>query len=168
MALPTTRDETITAASQIKAALLNKLQDMIVGHKKPSLMRTTPSLHAALSPTWVYDFGTGYIQSSSSTSACIGLLVEAGDRITGVSIMAQGDGVVDATYTLRAVTAAGVVTTLCNAQADNNRSVAWGTVSLVLSPATYVMSANEMLHLLVSPNAGNYRVGSVSYTYDRL
>ena len=167
MALPTSRDITLTSASPAPSNLLNKLQDMVIGNKKPSTTRQSmPFFGSGKTGTW--NELSNYVQSTIAAGFQMPLLMEAGDRLTAVTIAAYGDGAVDCAFSLFAITPANAVTTLVNAQQDTNRAAAWGDVSLVLSPSTYVMGAGEALILTIGANAANYRVGPIRWTYDRL
>jgi hypothetical protein len=85
MGLPTSRDETLTDASKVRAALLNKLQDCIVGQKRPSTPIRIPGLGFTLwagAPTRfgnVWTFPTPSVHTVTAP-----LLLPIGTRITDV------------------------------------------------------------------------------------
>lgn len=166
MALPTSREETVTSAGIVKPATINTLQDCVIGHKKPALVRTfSPHIGMITSGTFTHG-SSGAITSSAAASVRFCLPVETGDRITGLQVEVFGDGVVDATYELFASNSAGVVYLVAAATPDNNRPAAWGTLAPVIAP--YVMPADKALILGFGINAANYSIGTMRLYYDRL
>lgn len=174
MALPTTRDITLNPADPVPSALLNKLQDQVVGKKMPSNTRVfgplggsvLPQVPANLTSNIATSPGQNYVVSSGVVSMVIYLPGELGDRITGLTVRAYGDGVADCTYTAGYLDGSGVITQLANAT-DTNRAAAWGDFQL--TPWTNrVLGVGEMIAIFVAINATNYRIQKWMMQYDRL
>lgn len=94
MGLPTSRDETITSAGSIPSALLNKLQDQVVGAKQPSLERWYPlnaQAGSTLAGSGTSSGGFGPT-ASGSCSFIVGQGIPVGFRITEVEVYAGGSG----------------------------------------------------------------------------
>lgn len=176
--LPTTREETVTPASIVKAATINKLQDCVIGMKKPAFHRATlPNLKLGIALgdlTWTFGAAGAdtYLQTAAGAQWAMDLLMEEGDRITNVQIRARGDGASDVTYTLGYSTGSGTV--ILFQGTDTNRAAAWGTYDFASAPAPTVamtpqiIAPNFSLHLFVSAVSGQHRWGNVRWSGDRL
>lgn len=167
MGLPTSREETATAAATVKASLLNSIQDAIIGGKKAATKKLFSPLPLKFSnAAWnLVTGGALYVEPTASTAFLALSGFEVGDRITGFENRAYGNGVTDVTYTLYVVGVGGLYTTLATLT-DTNRAAAWGTNVGVVTPA--VLAAGESLLLQVDSNGGGYRIGAQTLTYDRL
>lgn len=166
MALPTSRDETCTPAAQVSSNLLNRIQDQIIGNKKPSTTKMLAPKIVNMGSTWTTP-GVDTVQSASAQEAFFDVPSEVGDRITGLEVTAQGNGVVDATITLYYVNA-GMVPTSMGALVDTNRAAAWGQAVVTPNITPHTMAVGERLRLSVNPNAAAYQVGTIRLIYDRL
>ncbi len=100
MALPTTRDYTITPAGQVPGALLNTLQDMVIGNKHPTLTIPIPGDAFKQRNTGsTVTLSVGSTLLSNGASACdtiAGLILPVGKRIIAVRFYVQ-DNVTGAT-----------------------------------------------------------------------
>lgn len=161
--LPTSRNETCTNASPVNPNLINDLQDCVVGKKCGPTVRPQLALGGV---GWSAPAGQLYLLSTGPGTAIIPLYTETGDRITGLTLAAFGDGAVDVVYTLKKIgpTMAGAVS--LGTIADNNRAAAWGDV--VIAVAASIMGAGEALYLEAVASAANARLGVIRQTYDRL
>lgn len=174
MPLPTSRNTNYSpGATAVKAADLNDLQDAIIGSKRKPFVRSFwPKIIAdgLLAAGFTKTSGPGfnpYIKSAANNSqAYIEIPCEEGDRITGLSIEAFGDGAVDCDHTvfygvgMNAFGNIAIVT-------DTNRAAAWG--NFVITPLTAtVIGARGGLFLLSQSNAANYQIGLMHATFDRL
>lgn len=174
MGLPSTRDITIlSGSSQIPANLLNDLQDCCIALKHGPVTETFFPFFAGLGtiPNLIHtDPGiadANYLISTGATNYKTVVPTKTGDRITALSVMVFGDTIVDCTWTAYRCTAARVITAIGAGAADNNRAGAWGTFALtVTSPPT--MAAGDFLMVNGSINGANYRIQSMSKTWDRL
>lgn len=168
MALPTTRDLTLSSASAIPNALLNKLQDCVIGHKKPSLRKLlNPQAWMGMYSTpWVPGGPGLYVSSNVMGAGYIGIPIEVGDRITNLELKVFGNGVTDITFTVQYIDASMVLQTL-GTVTDTNRTAAWATLT-VPSFVPHVMAAGESLQIFADVNASGYRIGPWWYDYDRL
>lgn len=113
--------------------------------------------------TWTLNAGD-FVTSTGSGSAQFDVPCEVGERITGIEVLAFGDGAVDATITLDYVDSSLAATNLATLT-DTNRAAAWGFAIPSVTPHT--MADGERLRLTVNANAANYRVGAVKLLYDR-
>lgn len=96
MALPTTRDETAVAAAQVKSAMLNNIQDCIVGGKHGSITRVIPiscgqAQYTATPPSVATDF---YINANGDYAGRTGKVVVGipcliGERVTAIRVTAK-------------------------------------------------------------------------------
>lgn len=175
MALPTTRQENHGAQSPIKGTTIDAIQDCIVGAKKPQLVRTFgPSGSGMWPPSpagWNFIAnGTAagnYMISTGVTSAMIYFAMDVGDRITGITCRAYGDGAVDATFNAGYVDVANSQLQVLATATDTNRAAAYG--DFAITPFTpRVLQLDEAIAVVVAPNAANYRVAKWFVTYDRL
>lgn len=165
MALPTTRNLTATAASQVNANLHNDLQDCIIGKKCPSMVRTTAPIQVGSSGVLWTGWG-GRIESIGTQAASLAIPAEVGDRVTALQLGAMGNGVVDVTYDLYVITSSQTLQQI-GSLVDTNRAAAWGSAVLSV-PVPTVIGANECLLLVAAPSAAGYSIGSIRLTYDRL
>jgi hypothetical protein len=113
--------------------------------------------------TWTLNTGD-FVTSTGAGTAQLDVPCEVGDRITGIEVLAFGDGVVDATITLDYLDTSLVATNIATL-ADNNRAAAWGFA--IPSVTAHTMADGERLRLSIAANAANYRVGQVKLIYDR-
>lgn len=170
MLLPTSRNVTLNPSDPIPSALLDDLQDCIIGTKKPTTIR--PQMPAPYAVATSFNLAGGgaapvYLVSNAvSANVTIGLFCETGDRITSCSYRALGNGVVDCTASLYVCASDMVTTTLLGTFVDNNRAAAWGEVTIPVTP--HVMAAGEFLYLYLIANAALYQVGRILTGYDRL
>lgn len=174
MGLPTSREANHGAQSPIAGTTVDKIQDCIIGAKKPSLVRTFGPNGGGVSPlspaSWTNSMGTSptqnYFVSGAATSFLVHLPCETGDRITGITVRAFGDGAVDCTFTAGYLDSSGVLQPLATFT-DTNRAAAWGDA--ILSPWTNrTLLAGESLACHVNINAINYRIQKWLVSYDRL
>ena len=169
MGLPTAREYTVTSATPVTSALLNALQDSVIGAKHPAIDDWR-------FPAWLYTSGTAWTFLAgpgayywTSGGAAVGVAqvsTRVGDRITGYKAKVYGNGVVDCQHRLVVLDASMNATELLAAANDINRAAAWGEYAPV--PTAHVMAAGESLIVSIEPNAANYRVGSIGITRDRL
>lgn len=167
MALPTSREETATAAANVKSNTINAIQDAIIGGKKAATKKIINPLPLKFyNSGWnVVTGGAHYIEPAAGSSSFLAPDgFEVGDRITGFEVRAYGNGVADITYTLMLVSPSGLYTTLSTIT-DLNRAAAWGSAVGVVTPA--VLAAGESLLIQVDATNGT-RIGAFTLTYDRL
>jgi len=172
MTLPLARQLTINATDPIPSDLLNKLQDAIVGNKKPSLTRVVaPFTMAALGSLVAWTtIGNGYVQSTGAANGLIPLYMETGDRITGVTVSSWGTGAADVTHQLHLTTAAMAHSLLSNV-VDSNRAAAWGDFVYGGPFVPYQLNAGDVVYLSIGVTGvtpAGCRIGNIRYTYDRL
>lgn len=168
MALPTSRNTTYAALSQVKSVDLNAIQDAIVEHKRPSVPRSmSPYGGMVTAGTWT--FSANHITSGGAGAEFrASLFLEAGDRITAFQFAAFGDGAADATYQVNLATADMATNTTHVAPTnDDNRAAAWGVVAPAFTPYT-APAGGAVLTFVISANAAGYSVGTISWTIDRL
>lgn len=166
--LPSDYEEIVTSASTVKPATIMKIQAAIIGDKKASKPKTFFPAFINSPANWTAPAGIGahWLSNAAAVAALISVPMEAGDRVTGLSFSANGDGVVDCVYTVWAMSVAQAGTQLATL-ADNNRPLGWGVASVApFTPWTF--SAGESLLIQVAPNAGGYRLGNGQLFYDRL
>jgi hypothetical protein len=176
MPLPVSRDTTYAASSQVKSADLNDIQDCIIGNRKPTMTKIfgpngggilplAPANWSAAGPN--PNPGGNYFWSVGGAVAfMVYFPVEVGDRITGLSARAYGDGAADCTFTAGYFDASGVLQTLGSLN-DVNRAAAWGD-AVMGGWTNHTIVAGEILGCYVQINAANYRIQKWAVTYDRL
>lgn len=172
MALPTSRERTYAANSQVFSADLNALQDQFPsGGKRSSWTRS-------FWPKMLVDgdFVKGltgtqpYIKSTALSTAPVFIEIpcDEGDRITAFTYEAFGDGSADAvTIVAYAVGMSGFASpTTLSTVTDNNRAASWGSV-VMPSFTAQVVAAGGGLYLKSTADT-NYRIGLCHATFDRL
>lgn len=169
MALPTSRDLTLTdGASSIPAALINNIQDQIIGGKHAAAwISGFPIMHGAPA-SWVIDGGTGGHEIRSTGVGGFSTWVQgirAGDRVVGARVIARGDSVADCTYEVHHYDAFNTWTVL-GTILDSNRSPAFGTVTIPITPKT--LAVGDTLSVYASANAAGIRWRSWSIQVDCL
>lgn len=120
---------------------------------------------------WTTGIATGgpFLKSLASDNVLIHVPCETGDRITGLTYAALGNGTVDATSFLVVGTGnQAVAGTTIGSSTDTNRAAAWGDVVLAGPFTPHVMAAGEALLLQIVPNSSAYQVGRCLLQYDRL
>lgn len=128
-----------------------------------ALAYTTPA-------NWTAGIATGgpFLKSLASDNVLIHVPTETGDRITGFTYAALGNGTVDASAFLTVGTGnQAVAGTTIGSITDNNRAAAWGDVVLTGPFTPHVMAAGEALLLQLAPNATGYQIGRCLLQYDR-
>jgi len=171
MGLPISRDETHTSASKVSSSLLDKLQDGIIGHKRPQWTRGwLPAILCNLGTFAEFDSDGNvppiYRQSTGSGVIHFGVPFEDGDRITGFGFAIYGDGVVDSTLDLFYSASQGAAYTSLGHWSVTNHPAAWTMNALVVAPQ--ILVAGATLTVKFSPSAANLRFGMVTATFDRL
>lgn len=178
MALPTSRNTTYAAGSQVKSADLNDIQDCIVGHKRPTFKRTfypkfvipgtnpfTGALAGASHLVW---------SSAGAANAIFDIPYEDGDRLINLRYWAAGDGAVDLTLgkIFWSSDLTGALSTIAN-WTDNNRAASFGLVDVAaistgptFTPTTLAADGDLFVQLIT--NAANYTLGPFTAWFDRL
>lgn len=142
--LPTARNSTYGAATPVKSADLNDIQDCIIGLKHADVL-----LH--INQYAIRDFTAGtynidYVSTGGAGTLWLPLPVKQGDRLKSLTIARKG--VVTAngnlTYNLHKTTNAGVGSTQAT-QADNAIPNAWGQA--VFDFADFTVAAGEVFLL---------------------
>lgn len=167
MSLPSSRDITINSGDPIPSSLLNKLQDCVVGRKKPPYTRSAPSNQLSIWGSTPWPLGTsGFTTSAGVLAGDVFLPVEEGDRITGITVSSFGTGALTVTHNLYKISAA-MANTLLQSFTDVNRAAAWGDfVFPAFTP--YVVGAGEVLRLEISVVSAGAKIGNIRYTCDKL
>lgn len=172
LGLPTRRNRTYAAGSQVFSADLNAYSDGLVGRKKPPFgRRFFPRLAypGSTNPFAYFLQGTTptVVSSGNTTDAAVEILYEPGDRILGLHMWNFGDGAADTQFDVRYFpTPGGSVTTL-STLTDVNRAAAFGKV-IMPTFAAQVLAEDSVLVLRLTPNAANYQVGPCMAWFDRL
>lgn len=177
MALPTSRNTTYSpGVSPVKGNDLNSIQDAIVGMKKPSLVRQYGPMGSGIWPTAPASInqvangetaGNYFISTAATGRIVIYFDTEVGDRVTGLTVRAYGDGVVDCTHIAGYVDIANSQVQALATATDTNRAAAYG--DFPIAPFTpRIMQAGELFACVVNINAANYRIAKWFLTYDRL
>lgn len=177
--LPTSRTLTLVPGDPIPSALLNEVQDNIIGHKRPVFKRTflPKFVIPGTNPYAGSLFGSGQLGWSSAAGAVntsFDIPFEDGDRLINLRYWAAGDGTVDLTtgkiFWAPAMT--GAVSTIAN-WTDNNRSSTFAIVDVAAistGPAftNTTLTADGNLFVQLITNAANYQLGSFTAWFDRL
>lgn len=167
MSLPSSRDITINPTDPIPSALLNKLQDCVVGRKKPPYTRAAITTQLGLWGSTPWPLGTGgFTTSTGIADGDVYLPVEEGDRITGITVSSFGTGALTVTHSLYKISAA-MANTLLQTFTDVNRAAAWGDF-VFPAFAPYVVGAGEVLRLEISVVSAGAKIGNIRYTCDKL
>lgn len=99
MALPASRNTTYGAASAVKSADLNAIQDCIIGKKFGDTKRMIPGAVGVANSNTTREVN-GYsneIESSGATTITWPITFDVGDRIKSVKVTVLGNGVADIT-----------------------------------------------------------------------
>jgi hypothetical protein len=172
MGLPNSRETLPNGpGSIVPAATILAIEDSIIGHKRPSFVRPfwPKAIHLGGWTTTTTGTTIPVITSSVSGIAWIEIPCEEGDRITGVTVEAFGNGTADTQFNVQYATSVSGVNspTLLAAMVDSNRAAAWGVVAL--TPFTpQVIGAGGSLLLSCQANATGYLVALGHATFDRL
>lgn len=178
MALPTSRDVTLTPADPVPSALLNKLQDQVVGAKRPSFTRTFwPHLLSCSNGFEEVLYGTrpDILTRAEGveplTVAYFTIPFESGDRITGFAIetLAEGGTPSSVLNIEHASSMAGSHTPTLIGTWTVNHAEAW-TLYQVSNFTPTLLGAGDMLLVTWGPSLGqtNLYFGPVRATFDRL
>ncbi len=169
MGLPTSRDETLTDASKVRSALLNKLQDCIISSRRAAWKRSVGTIctggsGAVFTATSV----TGWYANFAGTGV-FHVPADVGDRIIGCELMVAGDGVHNVTYTLQVtgIVAGAIVSTPIGSvteapAATNNRKIAVGSVTPT------ILAADQWFQISAVVNGAGIILVDVIPQFDRL
>lgn len=169
--LPTARNTTYGAASQIKSADLNDIQDCIVGNKHPPLELLVPASKAVpdVNANGTYNASCFWSAFAGAGLVHIPIEVPVGKRIVSVeqfySINGTGNPLVPKFRRRQLLT--GAVTLDVVAGASDNTGAAAAIESQVLTANHVVVSGFEYF-MEISVAAGNQRVHAVKVIFDAL
>lgn len=164
MALPTSRDITLTPASPVPSALLDKLQDMHVGAKLISLEHmVSPDRYIREAASVSYSPGTGKWTWTGFDDLTFGFDVRPGDRITGAKWNYSRPGGTLTFKIQKKATGAGAWTDIVSA--TDVATVGVGSKTLACAEVV-VTGTVYRLYIDASTNATTFDVSS--YTIDRL
>lgn len=178
--LPTARTENCIAGASVSHNLINEIQDNIIGHKRPTFVRTfypkftnASGFAAGVNPVNA-TFPLSYNSAGAVANAQFDIEFEDGDRLTNLLYQAAGNGTTDLTFGgIFYAATMGVAPTQLTSWTDVNRAAAWGTVDIgaigtgpVLSPQ--VLSAGASLTVQLVTNAAGYSIGTFWAVFDRL
>lgn len=177
MNLPISRDVTLGPADPIPSAVVNDIQDQIVGAKRSAWFRPRGPLFTGVGTAGAWDrpkqvtdsLGKTMLASTSIGSGEFGYIelpFDDGDRIIGLTLQGSGNGVTDVTFTLVAFTPSGGISNLGSPTIDNNRTNTWGTFTVSVNPT--ILTSTQVLYLQALPNATGYNLAAVIPQYDRL
>lgn len=171
MSLPTSRDVTLSAASQVPSSLLDRLQDQVVGRKQPSFTQwVAPGFCAVPNATGSSTVAGDRITGNAAwtfTGMHVGPHTD-GDRITALVVKFLGTGAAQVmTLLLKLSSAAGAVTTLATLTITNPPATWANYTQPLVTP--HVMAPGESISLdLTSGTLLNTAIGAVGITKDRL
>lgn len=171
MTLPVSRDQTATPASPVSSALLNKLQDMIVGRKHPTLTLHIPALAArtATALPSINNQGASAVTAATVMDFYVPVQIPEGCRITAVraSITDNATGVTKVSMQL--FDAPGNNTNATQIGATIQSTGAGATQTLILPALTTVVPSGHTYFVhLTSSAANDTRLHHVEVDYDRL
>jgi hypothetical protein len=187
--LPYRRPATVTAGSQVKGRYFNSqagdaqnriglfdtiiaLWNAITGQSQsvfpagafggPTTEAFAPVvINNALSTSWQLNTGN-FINSTGSGAVILSLPTRLGRKITGLAVLALGNGTTDATIDLNVLNSSLAINTI-GTLTDSNRSGSWGLATVTVTP--HDMVATERLALSINANASGYQVGSIFLTH---
>jgi hypothetical protein len=180
--LPSSRTITLTPSDPVPSSLLNELQDQTIGHKRRTWTRSVPiNFAGGLASAWQLanksagGFFKPMIRSTSSfAGGTLFIPFEDGDRITGVSTETIGDGTVDSTwFVFWSPGATAVANTELGSVSFVNHPTTSTTV-VVLGPggsgtfSPQVLSAGDLLWMVIGPSAQDLFISPPQVTFDRL
>lgn len=168
MALPTSRNTTYTAGSQVKSADLDDIQDCIISAKHGDVIRNVSPFSGQVQTAggFVSVGGTaGYMVSTASAILSVSLPLTVGERIKTVSYLLFGDGAADVTVKVVSMDAT-MTGTQIGTLTTTNQAASWSVLTIDVTDTT--VAANGSVFIEFSANATGLRVGSISYTCDRL
>jgi len=167
MGLPITRDETLTGASKVRSALLNRIQDCIVSGRRPAWKRSVGT---------VFGGGSGWAPAAlfgwNSTGAGTGLFhvpADIDDRIIGCELVVGGDTAHNVTYTLQVSGVVGLVAvstpigSITEAPSPTNIR----TIALTAFIPT-ILAAGQWFQLSAAVNGAGISLLNVIPEFDRL
>lgn len=173
--LPVLRTVTLSPGDAVPSNLLNEIQDVLVGTLRSSWSRPRHPRFTIVgswgTPALVTDSLGKVLVASTTTGSSQGYIeipFDEGDRITGITIQALGNGTADVLYDVLAGTiSGGLVSIASGGITDTNRSNTWGTVSGFSITPTILLAGNT-LYIQAIPNASGYSVATVVPVFDRL
>jgi len=176
--LPDSRTATLTPSDPLPSALIDEIQDQIIGHKRKVWDRR-------FTPVPVFQSGgaNGFVgavnpaaggpsilkNSASSDSQFNAGPWEAGDRVIGGSIEMFGTGgAPDTSFSLLLYTsAADTAPVTLGTFGLSSVSAAWQTITLT-SFVNHILLATDVMRVRVSKVGANLCLGDVDLKYDRL
>lgn len=172
MALPTSREQTANNSMPISSAVLNAVQDAIIGAKRKEWY-TPLWITPRFAGSWTVDV-TGYIVSSAGVGGHMFLPgIDIGDRITGFNFRALGNGAINLTVGLSLITNAtggaaiggtSIGSSIITPTAVYQQYALGTTIPFV--PTT--LALGEALMLTFQAAAANVRIGYCEFRRDRL
>lgn len=171
MSLPTSRDLTFGTASKVTSAILNTLQDCIIGRKyPPTWWWRVPLGRAASEVNLTWDTVNGFVKANPGPANfdLVPLLANVGDRITTIGARVLGTGA-GGTVVIRLYRNNGDGTARTQLAALNivTPPAAWAFYSVALGAPETVTDQKAYFFQADIPTT-NQSVGLVGYQSDRL
>lgn len=173
--LPVSRTVTLIPGDGVPANLLDEIQDSVIGAKRSSWSRPR-SPRFTIQGSWgtpalVTDSLGKVLVASTTTGSSQGYIeipFDQGDRITGLTLQALGNGTADVIYdVLIGTISGGLVTIAGGGITDTNRTNTWGTISgFTITPS--ILVAGNTLYIQAIPNASGYSIATIIPVFDRL
>jgi hypothetical protein len=180
MALPTSRERTYAAGSQVFSADLNKIQDCIIGRKRPVWSVTwNPTMLVQTNFAWGANpvnaaFPPCLTSNSVGALLTFGIPYEDGDRLIGFKYMSAGNGAADTNGgRIDYAATIGTATSQLASWTDTNRAAVWGVVdvtTIAAAPAftSQVLAATGSLIVTIPANGTGLSLGGFTALFDRL
>jgi len=174
MSLPTSRDVTLTPASKLPSSVINKLQDCVIGRKRPPWTRRFYPRAISVSPAnWTpiaNPSGAGRAPTAQLTDEATTIFeipFEDGDRIIGIDYDAYG--LSSCTGIVKYASTMGAAPATLGSWSDPDRVDGWGTVT-VPGFVPQLCAATSVLWMEITTAVGSprYTMGLISATFDRL
>lgn len=163
--LPNSRTVTVNTGDPVPPALLNELQDMIVGRKRAPWKRPVGVICMG------GPFTAGAVAGSfSSTGAGDGVFLipsDVGDRILGLDIAVAGDATHNVTYKLeRATVGSGIITATAIGTVSETPSPSGIRIISVAGVTQTVLGANSWFQMRATVNGSSISVYNLIPQFD--
>lgn len=175
--LPAARTTTLVNGDPISPDLINEIEDMIVGNKRATYGRTfyprfviVGSWSAVAVIVTAGGFAhPGFTSTAGSVLSVVEIPYIVGERITSLDLKVCGNGAADLSADVAYAStylATDVSISIPTLIVDSNRTAAWATFSIPVTPT--ILTAGSSLTLQFFADQAGYTIGHITANFDRL